>query len=52
MKHIWTCRRTTIAIIAIAALTFLGYSKGMDVAMALGTVALGVAGSNAYEKKK
>lgn len=50
MRHLWNCRRTAIAVIAIAALTFLGYTKGMDVAMALGTVAIGVAGANAAEK--
>lgn len=52
MRHLWNCRRTAIAVIAIAALTLLGYSKGMDVAMALGTVAIGVAGANAFEKRK
>lgn len=52
MKHIWNCRRTGIAVIAIMALTILGYNNGTDVAAALAAVAIGVAGANAYEKKK
>ena len=51
MSKIWNCRRSSIAVICILALTVLGYTKGMDVAMAISAVAIGVAGSNAYEKK-
>lgn len=51
MKRLWDCRRTYLATLCIVCLTGLGYFKGMDVAMALGSVAIGVAGANAYEKK-
>lgn len=51
MKHILTCRRSSIAVISIAILGFLGYTKNMDVAMAISSVAIGLAGANAYEKK-
>jgi hypothetical protein len=52
MKHIWSCRRSGIAVIAIAALVVLGYTGGTDVSAALAAVAIGVAGANAYEKKQ
>lgn len=45
------CRRSKIALTAIAALTYLGYSKGLDVSSAIALVAVGVAGANAYQKK-
>lgn len=46
------CRRSKIALFAIAVLTVLGYFKGLDVSMAIATVSVGIAGSNAYEKRK
>lgn len=51
MKKLLDCRRSIIALIGISCLTFLGYTKGMDVSMAISGVCLAVAGSNAYEKK-
>ena len=51
MLKIFKCRRSSLAVICIATLGFLGYSKGIDVSMAIATIAIGVAGANAYEKK-
>lgn len=52
MRHIWDCRRTYLATACILGLLVLGYMKGADVSMAIGSIAIGVAGANAYEKKK
>lgn len=52
MKKIWSCRRSIIGLVGIACLTFLGYTKGLDVSMALSGVVLAIASSNAYEKSK
>ena len=46
------CRRTSVAIISIACLTVLGWHRGMDVSMAIASVAIGLAGANSYEKSK
>ena len=51
MLKIFKCRRSSLALICILALTYLGYSKGTDVSMAIASIAIGVAGANAYEKK-
>ena len=50
MLKIFTCRRSSIAFIGICVLTFLGYTKGMDVAMAISGICLAVAGSNAAQR--
>jgi hypothetical protein len=52
MLKIWNCRRSSIAVICILVLGILGYFKAMDVSMAISTIAIGVAGANAYEGKK
>lgn len=51
MLKIWNCRRSSIAVICILVLGGLGYLKGMDVSMSIATIAIGVAGANAFEKK-
>lgn len=51
MKFLKTCRRTFIAALAIGCLTVLGLAKDFDVSMALASVAIGLAGANAYEKR-
>lgn len=43
------CRRSSVAVFAIACLFILGYFKGVVVAEAIATVALGVAGANSAE---
>jgi hypothetical protein len=48
---IWNCRRSSIAVICILVLGILGYFKGMDVATAISTIAIGIGAANAYEKK-
>lgn len=49
MKKILNCRRSIIAIFSISALTFLGYTKSLDVSMAISGVVLAIAGSNAAQ---
>ena len=51
MLNILKCRRSIIALIGISVLTFLGYTKGIDVSMAISGIVLAVAGSNALEKR-
>lgn len=49
MKNILFCRRTFIAVLSIGCLTALGIYKEHDVSMALASVAVGLAASNAAE---
>lgn len=51
MKKVLTCRRSTVALVAIVALTILGLVKDLDVAMAIAGIAGSLAASNAYEKR-
>lgn len=51
MKHIFSCRRSSIALIGIITLAVIALHKGHDVSMAISTIVLAVAGANAYEKK-
>ena len=50
MLRIFSCRRSSIALIGVSVLTFLGYTKGLDVSMAISGIVLAVAGSNAAQK--
>lgn len=52
MLHLLRCRRTFIALVAIACLTALGFYKSTDTSMAIASVAIGLAGANSYEKSK
>ena len=49
MKHIVKCRRTVIALVAIASLTWIGLTTSTDVAASIAAVAIGLAGSNAAQ---
>ena len=50
MKRIWNCRRTFIALVTIGLLAGLGfYLQDATVAMSMAGVAIGLAGSNAWE---
>lgn len=49
MKNLLLCRRTFIALAAIAALTGLGVALSLDTSMAIASVAIALAGSNAAE---
>ena len=51
MRILLKCRRTVVAIFAICCLTVLGLAKDFDVSMALASVAIGLAGANAFEKR-
>jgi hypothetical protein len=52
MKNLWYSRRAYIATIAVLGLVYLGWSKGADVAMPIASIAIAVAGANAYEQGK
>jgi hypothetical protein len=52
MKELLKCRRSIISIYAITLLFILGYNKNIEVSVAISTVAVGLAGANAYEKRK
>jgi len=49
MLKILTCRRTFIAFYAITGLIFLGYYGKLEVAGSIATIAIGLAGANAFE---
>lgn len=50
MKQLLYCRRTFIALTALVGLFSLGLINGIDTSMAMATVAVGLAGSNAAER--
>lgn len=50
MKYIYTCRRTFLSVVSILCLTFLGYYAKAEVAGALATIVIGVAGANSFQK--
>lgn len=45
-------RRMVLGLLSVAALTFLGYTKDMDVSMAIAAVVAAVAGANSFEAVK
>ena len=49
MKNILVCRRTFIATLAILTLGVINLYHGTDVALAISSVAIGLAGANAFE---
>lgn len=51
MKHIWECRRTGVAVLGMILLSIPLMTGKMDTSTALAAIAVGLAGSNAYEKK-
>ena len=51
-KKLLECRRSRIALFAIACLTGLGLYHGLDVSIAIAGVVASIAGSNAYENKQ
>lgn len=52
MKKIFSCRRSSLALIGILSLLLIALIKGHDVGMAISGIVLAVAGANAYEGKK
>ena len=50
MKSIFTCRRTFLGVLSICCLTFLGYYSKIEVAGAIATIVIGVAGANSFQK--
>jgi hypothetical protein len=50
MRRLVSDRRLFAAIFAISCLTFLGYTKGAEVAAAISTIALAVCAANATER--
>lgn len=51
MKKLLTCRRSMIAILAIFCLTAVALVNGTDTSMAIASVAMGVAGANALQRR-
>lgn len=54
MKKILNCRRSLVALVGIASLTWLGLAKGIDIsgiALAISGIVASIAGANAYEKR-
>jgi len=51
MKHILNCRRSTVSVIAIICLTWLGLAAGTDVSIAIAGICASLSGANAYEKR-
>lgn len=49
LPSVFKCRRSTVAIFAMTCLFVLGFFKGVVVAEAIATVALGIAGANSAE---
>jgi hypothetical protein len=52
MIKIFSCRRSSIALIGIVVLGIIAIVKGHDVSMGISTIVLAVAGSNAYQAVK
>ncbi len=50
MKSIMKCRRTFLAVMGMVCLTVLGLAVKAEVAGAIATIVLAVAGANATEK--
>jgi len=51
MLKIFKCRRSSLAIIGMACLTWIGLKNGTDVSLAIAGIVAGVAASNAYQGK-
>lgn len=51
MRTVWYSRRSWIATISVLGMVVLGIHNNIDVSMALASIAIGVAASNAYESK-
>ena len=50
MKHIWNCRRSSLALLGMAILG-AGLFNGVDTSNAIAMICIGLAGANAYQKK-
>ncbi len=48
-RSLLLCRRTLVALVAIGCLTWIGLTTTTDVAVAIASVAIGLAGSNAAQ---
>lgn len=51
MRKLLTCRRSMVAVIAIACLTAIAIYNGTDTSTSIAAVAMGVAGANALQRK-
>lgn len=54
MRKIFSCRRSTLALIAICCLTFIAIKTSTDIggiALAISGIVGAVAGSNAWQKR-
>jgi len=51
MLRILKCRRSSLALLGMTCLTWLGLAKDADVALAIAGIVGSVAASNAYQKR-
>lgn len=51
MIKIFSCRRSSIALIGMLLLTIIGLKTGVDVSAPLAAICIGIAGANAYQGK-
>jgi hypothetical protein len=49
MRKIFSCRRSSIALIGMILLTALGIINGIDVSLAITGIVASIAGANSYE---
>jgi hypothetical protein len=52
LKKLFLCRRSSLALIGMACLTYLGINNNLDVSLAIAGLVASVAGANAFEKSK
>lgn len=50
MKSLFSCRRTFIAFVGIACMTYLGIHNNLDVSLAIMGTVTSICGANAFEK--
>jgi hypothetical protein len=51
MMKILKCRRSSLALLGMIALSGISLVKGIDTSAAIAAICIGVAGANAYEGK-
>lgn len=51
MKRIFLCRRSSLALIGMGLLTYLGIHNNLDVSLAIAGIVASIAGANAYQNK-
>ena len=52
MMRILKCRRSSLALLGMIALSGISLFKGIDTSSAIAAICMGIAGANAYEAKR